>query len=163
MTGRHIRLAAPQVSPPRKTTDWRSRAACAAGGVDPELFFPVGCGPKAQVKIREAKQVCARCPVQPECLRWALEMGQVSGVWGGLDERELIELAPSGSVSSMDWCRANRGLIEERRAQKVSWHALAAELGVRTGTVQQAAQEFEADRLQEIDALLTGQSEEVSA
>ena len=35
--------------------------------------------------------------------------------------------------------------------------------GAAAGTVQRAALEFEADRLQEIDALLTGQSEEVSA
>ena len=59
--------------------DWRHEAACR--DEDPELFFPIGnTGP--------AQAVCRRCPVVDDCLRWALETGQDSGVWGGLSEDE---------------------------------------------------------------------------
>jgi WhiB family redox-sensing transcriptional regulator len=66
--------------------DWRHRAACR--DVDPELFFPIGNTGPAILQIEEAKQVCRRCDVNDACLRWALESGQESGVWGGMGEDE---------------------------------------------------------------------------
>ncbi|MGP4026958.1 WhiB family transcriptional regulator [Actinomadura sp. 3N407] len=66
--------------------DWRHRAACR--DVDPELFFPIGNTGPAILQIEEAKQVCRRCDVTDACLRWALESGQDSGVWGGMGEDE---------------------------------------------------------------------------
>lgn len=66
--------------------DWRHRAACR--DVDPELFFPIGNTGPALLQIEEAKQVCRRCTVADACLRWALDSGQDSGVWGGLSEDE---------------------------------------------------------------------------
>ncbi|MBE1534463.1 WhiB family transcriptional regulator [Actinomadura algeriensis] len=66
--------------------DWRHRAACR--DVDPELFFPIGNTGPAILQIEEAKQVCRRCDVSDACLRWALESGQDSGVWGGMGEDE---------------------------------------------------------------------------
>jgi WhiB family transcriptional regulator, redox-sensing transcriptional regulator len=66
--------------------DWRDLAACL--GHDPELFFPAGeTGPAAD-QIRTAKRICASCEVQDECLTYAVETNQVSGVWGGLTEDE---------------------------------------------------------------------------
>jgi WhiB family redox-sensing transcriptional regulator len=67
-------------------SDWRHRAICR--DEDPELFFPVGTSGPALMQIAEAKSVCRRCPVVSECLQWALEAGQDSGVWGGLSENE---------------------------------------------------------------------------
>jgi WhiB family redox-sensing transcriptional regulator len=66
--------------------DWRHRAACKSE--DPELFFPVGDTGPALLQIAEAKAVCRRCPVQAQCLNWALTSGQDAGVWGGLSETE---------------------------------------------------------------------------
>jgi WhiB family redox-sensing transcriptional regulator len=40
------------------------------------------------LQIEEAKAVCRRCTVIDECLSWAMETGQDSGVWGGLSEDE---------------------------------------------------------------------------
>ncbi|MGY3684394.1 hypothetical protein ACVWXU_008017 [Streptomyces sp. TE33382] len=40
------------------------------------------------MQTADAKAVCANCPVREPCLRWALENGQDSGVWGGLGEDE---------------------------------------------------------------------------
>jgi WhiB family redox-sensing transcriptional regulator len=66
--------------------DWRHEAACRE--VDPELFFPIGNSGPALLQIEEAKQVCRRCTVMEECLRWAIESGQDAGVWGGMSEDE---------------------------------------------------------------------------
>jgi WhiB family transcriptional regulator, redox-sensing transcriptional regulator len=66
--------------------DWRHEAACRE--VDPELFFPIGNSGPALLQIEEAKQVCRRCSVMDECLRWAIESGQDAGVWGGMGEDE---------------------------------------------------------------------------
>jgi WhiB family redox-sensing transcriptional regulator len=69
-----------------KTMDWRDSAACLT--VDPELFFPVGNTGPAVDQIEKAKAVCARCTVTEQCLQYALETSQDSGVWGGLSEDE---------------------------------------------------------------------------
>jgi len=66
--------------------DWRHKAACLTE--DPELFFPIGNTGPALVQIEEAKAVCRRCDVADACLRWAIESGQDSGVWGGMSEDE---------------------------------------------------------------------------
>ena len=66
--------------------DWRHRAACR--DEDPELFFPIGTGGPALLKIDDAKAVCRSCNVIDDCLEWSLETGQEAGVWGGLSEDE---------------------------------------------------------------------------
>jgi WhiB family redox-sensing transcriptional regulator len=66
--------------------DWRHQAACL--DEDPELFFPVGNTGPALLQIEEAKAVCRGCDVVDTCLRWALDTGQDTGVWGGLSEDE---------------------------------------------------------------------------
>lgn len=70
--------------------NWRQHAACRHA--DPELFFPIGTSGPALLQVKEAKAVCARCPVTEQCLQWALENNQDSGVWGGLDENERRRL-----------------------------------------------------------------------
>jgi WhiB family transcriptional regulator, redox-sensing transcriptional regulator len=65
---------------------WYHHAACR--GEDPELFFPIGSTGPALLQIGEAKRVCARCPVQSDCLRWAILTGMDHGVWGGMSEGE---------------------------------------------------------------------------
>ncbi|WNI33923.1 WhiB family transcriptional regulator [Streptomyces sp. ITFR-6] len=66
--------------------NWRERAACR--DEDPDLFFPIGTTGPALVQAEDAKAVCHGCPVRAECLSWALENGQDTGVWGGPDEAE---------------------------------------------------------------------------
>ncbi|KUO19410.1 WhiB family transcriptional regulator [Streptomyces dysideae] len=70
--------------------EWLRRAACV--GADPELFFPVGTKGPALRDIAAAKRICARCPVTVQCLDFALDSGQASGVWGGTCEEERVEL-----------------------------------------------------------------------
>jgi WhiB family transcriptional regulator, redox-sensing transcriptional regulator len=61
---------------------WQQFAACVhyAGQVD---FFPA-----RGESVREAKAVCAGCPVRDDCLEFALRLKVAHGVWGGLSERE---------------------------------------------------------------------------
>jgi WhiB family transcriptional regulator, redox-sensing transcriptional regulator len=65
--------------------DWRADALCAE--TDPELFFPDKGG-----STRQAKAVCGRCEVRPECLGEALRNGERFGIWGGVSERERRKL-----------------------------------------------------------------------
>ncbi|MDP9433676.1 MAG: WhiB family transcriptional regulator [Actinomycetota bacterium] len=66
--------------------DWRHHALCR--DEDPELFFPIGTTGPAAVQVEQAKVVCRRCNVVEDCLTWALDSGQDSGVWGGTSEDE---------------------------------------------------------------------------
>lgn len=70
--------------------DWRADAACR--DEDPELFFPLGDNGPALMQIDEAKAVCRTCVVVSECLTWAIESGQDSGIWGGMSEMERRSL-----------------------------------------------------------------------
>lgn len=65
---------------------WRSQAICR--DTDPDLFFPIGTTGQALVQIDRAKEVCDVCPVKSDCLEYALETNQDSGIWGGLDEEQ---------------------------------------------------------------------------
>jgi WhiB family transcriptional regulator, redox-sensing transcriptional regulator len=69
---------------------WRMKAACL--DEDPELFFPKGTTGHALEQIEQAKAVCNQCPVIDECLEWALDSNQDSGVWGGRSEEERRSL-----------------------------------------------------------------------
>jgi len=73
---------------------WMSYGACRDS--DPDLFFGVdpgfGCYGelKAERVAREkaAKAVCADCPVQDLCLKFAMAAPEQDGVWGGLTDKE---------------------------------------------------------------------------
>ncbi|MFZ3560495.1 WhiB family transcriptional regulator [Streptomyces sp. BH055] len=70
--------------------EWLDRAACVEE--DPDLFFPVGTTGPAVDDVEAAKEVCRRCPVIMDCLRWAVATGQTTGVWGGTSESERARL-----------------------------------------------------------------------
>lgn len=64
---------------------WADKALCAEVGGD--LWFPdIGedGGP--------AKLICASCPVQVECLQWAVDTSEQHGIYGGLSPRERQRL-----------------------------------------------------------------------
>lgn len=65
---------------------WRDQATCR--DTDPELFFPIGTTGQALLQIAKAKSVCCQCPVTVECLEFALETNQDTGIWGGNSEDE---------------------------------------------------------------------------
>jgi WhiB family redox-sensing transcriptional regulator len=60
---------------------WMARGKCQ--NVAPDTFFPSdGLG------VIRAQRICASCPVQDECLEYAIENHIDHGVWGGRSERE---------------------------------------------------------------------------
>ncbi len=68
--------------------DWKARAACA--GYANTYFFPANDAPNFVTS--RAKAICAECPVSTECLEYAFETNQVSGIWGGTTEDERRSL-----------------------------------------------------------------------
>ncbi len=74
---------------------------------NPDLFYPedwdylassqldhgVGSPTAMSHKARRlAKEMCLRCPIKEQCLDYALEAKEMSGIWGGLTYRERLEL-----------------------------------------------------------------------
>ena len=45
------------------------------------------------VEVREAKAVCAQCPVKQQCLEHALEFDERHGIWGGTTPTERRVMA----------------------------------------------------------------------
>lgn len=74
---------------------WRVDAACAGG--DPALFFP-----ERGASTREAKMICRGCPVQGECMEYALVNREKFGIWGGLSERERRRIRRELTVASRE-------------------------------------------------------------
>ena len=74
---------------------WHLKASCR--GPESVLFFPPALAERREAReAREAsaKQICAECIVQPECLEFALRVHEPHGIWGGLTEAERRRLLP---------------------------------------------------------------------
>lgn len=71
---------------------WQDHAAC-LNTPDPEIFFPPRGGTS-----REAKMVCASCPVQAACLRYSLANREQFGVWGGVTAKKRRGVAENLGV-----------------------------------------------------------------
>lgn len=85
--------------PAGSSNGWQFDAACR--GEDSALFFAPSYFERREVKAaREAraKAICARCPVQEECLEFALRVRESHGVWGGLNEQERRQLMRRGRL-----------------------------------------------------------------
>jgi WhiB family redox-sensing transcriptional regulator len=52
----------------------------------------VGTTGQALLQIAKAKSVCCQCPVTTECLEFALETNQDTGIWGGTSEEERRQI-----------------------------------------------------------------------
>ena len=70
--------------------DWRARGACRRLSDAEDVFFGLD-GESGKVTARrekQAKAVCAACPVRGECLNYAVGRPEKYGTWGGLNEDE---------------------------------------------------------------------------
>lgn len=73
-------------TPPRTPVPvWQAQALCAQTGAD--FFFP-----EPGSSVREAKRICGMCEMRSACLEYALDNDERFGVWGGLSEKERLEL-----------------------------------------------------------------------
>ena len=71
------------ITPP--DLDWQAQALCAQTGA--EFFFP-----EPGSSVREAKRICALCEMRPACLDSALPNDERFGVWGGISDKERLDL-----------------------------------------------------------------------
>lgn len=96
------------------TTDprWRLDAACL--GQDLSLFFSDGDSSRAQTNAREAKALCAGCPVAAQCLADAHETRDEHGVRGGLTGRERKDSRPARIAE----CGTRSGYLRHRKVLK---------------------------------------------
>lgn len=67
---------------------WAHDGACK--GADPELFFSTTAPTVLQRAHREL--LCGMCPVQAECLAYAVEWPDVHGFWGGTNDQDRRSL-----------------------------------------------------------------------
>ena len=70
-------------------------------GENQDLFFP-----ERGSSTVKAKAICNECPVQEECLEFAVVRKERFGIWGGKSERERRAI------------RRERRLAEEKKAKK---------------------------------------------
>ncbi|HZP51006.1 WhiB family transcriptional regulator [Actinocrinis sp.] len=87
------RAARPRKAPvpyPMPDDDWQERGACRTA--NPSLFFAPDHESNHQRRFREtaAKAICAHCPVRAVCRAYALQTGELYGIWGGTTERERM-------------------------------------------------------------------------
>lgn len=79
--------ATARLSHARQRLGWQLRGACTE--MDPDLFFPDDPGAQPAAAL----DACGRCHVRSRCLAWALDNGEMYGVWGGTTETERLEMA----------------------------------------------------------------------
>ena len=130
---RHARTAA--------TPDW-SAGRCSQ--TDPDLFFAEGKGAQVTTKTRDAKKVCAACPIRSGCLDWALATQQPAGVWGGLDWNERREFLGIEKTQT-EICWEQQDLIQERLASGTSVKRIAAEVGVAPISVSRFIAQYDSE------------------
>lgn len=68
---------------------WQPVALCR--GNHSHLFFPPSTAERKDERERRelrAKSICQVCPVQADCLEYAVTIREPYGIWGGLTEAE---------------------------------------------------------------------------
>jgi WhiB family redox-sensing transcriptional regulator len=73
---------------------WQENAACR--GIEPEIFFPI-----SDEEAAPAKAICGGCDAREECLLFSFQNKERYGVWGGVTEKERIEMVRRGVASRM--------------------------------------------------------------
>lgn len=68
---------------------WQRSAACQ--GIEPEVFFPI-----SDDDAWRAKEICGACHVRNQCLAFSLRNRERYGVWGGVTEKERVEMFRRG-------------------------------------------------------------------
>lgn len=91
-------------------TEWMADGVCSPEHTprhDPNIWFPVD-----GVGVDRARRLCSACPVEADCLDYALTNRITHGVWGGESERSrrrllievhgLTHLSPNQGVAAPD-------------------------------------------------------------
>lgn len=114
---------------------WREDAVCRT--VDPDLFFPdqvIKGVTHPKVQAREAKAICAQCPVRQECLSEALLRPEPFGIWGGTTEQERVNLRRQRSIKlpaatrEPKWLRDYQELVAAGWTQMQIWRSKGVQM-----------------------------------
>lgn len=78
---------------------------------DPDTFLSDDAG-----DVKEAKLMCAGCPVRQKCLNTALQKSRLPGVWGGLTEleRRAVRHGRRSLVDTFDCRHCGRAFMPRR-------------------------------------------------
>jgi WhiB family redox-sensing transcriptional regulator len=74
--------------------NWQEDAACR--GIEPEIFFPV-----SDEEAGPAKAICGTCTVEEHCLLFSFQNRERYGVWGGVTEKERIDMVRKGVAARL--------------------------------------------------------------
>lgn len=67
--------------------DWMDNALCRE--VSPDIFHP---GVNELTLAKQAKAICAKCPVIDKCMEYALENPSITGILAGTNEKERRDI-----------------------------------------------------------------------
>jgi WhiB family redox-sensing transcriptional regulator len=113
---------------------WRDDALCQQVGWEP--FFP----PKGG-RSNAAKAICASCPVQAECLEYAVTSFQRHGIWGGKSETDFRRIRKERGLAEPPAVEARAAVTAEEARHLLAFGmglpAVAKQLGVSEGWVRQ--------------------------
>jgi WhiB family transcriptional regulator, redox-sensing transcriptional regulator len=104
---RLLPVVMPELLPDLSGT-WSQHAICR--GEDPDIFFPAYGDPGTR-----ARRICANCPVQIDCLQYAITADEW-GIWGGLDGEQRRALREVGDESGAPLDHALVGNENRERA-----------------------------------------------
>ena len=106
---------------------WKQQAACRREDVARRRLWTASEGEYitiAGVRIpgidaqEAAAMICSGCPVQWDCVRWAIEVGEVAGVWG-MTMRELRWLSQQRNAIALIDAAEDNG-ISPRTAVRIA-------------------------------------------
>jgi WhiB family redox-sensing transcriptional regulator len=88
---------------------WYKAATCREA--DPDLFFP-----ERGQSAEPAKEICAECPVLNLCLEWALDQGDLAGIWAGTTRRERRKLKRGEEPAASE--ASKRDLVQKQEQKR---------------------------------------------
>lgn len=92
--------------------EWQDEALCRE--TDPDAFFP-----DPRDRAYAAKEVCSKCPVRGDCLKYSFDNNEPYGVWGGVspDERKHFKRLglPLNQEGADRWHEYRNGKRKSRR------------------------------------------------
>lgn len=94
---------------------WQEKALCAT--TDPSAFFD-----GSESGLKAAIRVCNRCPVKVECLDYALQNGEMTGIWGGKtpEERKAMAQQMSSGLKIINAPKLKQGNSKQGAPDSVS-------------------------------------------
>ena len=122
---------------------------------DPDLFFPDDRGLYTRSQLATAKSICAQCPINSQCLEFALKDEITEGIWGGLTynerkptsagrtRRRKVPMTPEASARLATYNAKKREEALRRSAYKVDQYIGALKVALATVTDEVPAANIE--------------------